>query len=302
MLLLLSQWTPSNFLTDFNGFHVKRDATKGFEAKIELHFHASPQPAAGSPASSTPAPLDPSRRLRAGKLQPIANSHSATLPEILAKLWEYINAQRLRESQSKVIKCDAMLREIFGVDELRIHELRENVTALLTDANKDAEPAVVTIPYRVCLRSNEAEEFAYDIEVPIADRVSSKAVARLQAAAASGGADASKVAALDAQLEAVRQSLADAKRIRDLACRVMMDPVHMMADQIASSQIRDQQVLTAMTDASTDSGSVLSTTGEFLTPSAAGKRLCESFDAASAKRVKYWTGDWVDEGAAAMTG
>ena len=285
-------WSPSNFLTEFNGFQVKRDAERGFEAKIELHFHDRLLPPKARPVPASSTQLGLSTRYRVGKLQPIVEAPTATLAEILAQLWEYINAQRLRERESNVVQNDARLTEIFGVREMRMHELRARVLDLLdkTDARQDEkskDPGLVTIPYRICLRAAEAEEFAYDIEVPIADRVSAAVSDRLDAAAGPSTAHALELAQLDEQLAAVQTSLAEAKRKRDLACRVMMEPQHMLSDQLASANIRDQQVLSALS-ASADEFALLSSTGKWLTPSAEGKKLYDSMGLASAKRAKYW--------------
>jgi hypothetical protein len=110
---------------------------------------------------------------------------------------------------------------------------------------------------------------------------------------------AEQIMQLDKQLEAAQASLTDAKRKRDLACRVMLDPQHMLSDQLAASNARDQQLLSALTSAG--EFALLTATGQWLIPSAQGKKLYDTMQSASAKRSKHWAGGWVDEGVDAMT-
>lgn len=292
-------WEPTNFLTEFDGFQVRRDAKRDFQAKIELHLHPHLFPEQPRDVPGNSAQVGLSARFRTEQLQPIVDTPTATLGEVLSKLWEYINAQRLRERESNVVRNDAQLEKIFGVREMRMHELRSRVLDLLTRADSDSnDPALVSIPYRICLRAAEAEEFAYDIDVPIADRVSGS-VSRAVDAASESPKYAEQIMQLDKQLEAAQASLTDAKRKRDLACRVMLDPQHMLSDQLAASNARDQQLLSALTSAG--EFALLTATGQWLIPSAQGKKLYDTMQSASAKRSKHWAGAWVDEGVDAMT-
>ncbi|MEC9050948.1 MAG: SWIB/MDM2 domain-containing protein, partial [Actinomycetota bacterium] len=146
-------WTPSSFATGFHGFQVEREAARGFEAKIELHLqdrYLPPAPRTDPPASSKQ--LNTQTRYRVGKLQPIVGSPTATVPDLLARLWEYINSHRLRERESNEVKNDTLLKEIFGVDKMVVHELRGRVTELLKVHDQD-DQGVLTIPYQIqCAR------------------------------------------------------------------------------------------------------------------------------------------------------
>jgi hypothetical protein len=294
----LVEWEPSHYLTEFDGFQLKRNAKQDFQAKIELHLYRHLLPVQPRDLPGNSAQVGLSARFRTEKLQPIAGAPTATLGEVLAKLWEYINAQRLRERESNVVRNDAVLAEIFGVREMRMHELRRRVLDLLPNPDTAAyDPALVSIPYRVCLHAADAEEFAYDIEVPVADRVSGSLSRQMDAATASPGY-VKKITQLDEQLAAVQTSLTDAKRKRDLACRVMLDPQRMLTDQLAASVTRDQQLLSAMTSAG--DFALLTATGQWHTMSTQSKNLYDTMLSASAKRSKHWAGRWVDEGVAAM--
>ncbi len=295
----LVECEPANYLTEFDGFQVKRDAKEDFQAKIELHLHPHLLPEQPCDVPDNSAQVGLLARFRTEKLQPIVDAPTATLGEVLVQLWEYINAQRLRERESNVVRNDAALAQIFGVREMRTHELRRRVLDLLPNLDTDGkDSAIVSIPYRICLDAAEAEEFAYDIEVPVADCVSRSLSRKMEAAATASPAYIDQLTKLDEQLGAVQASLTDAKRKRDLACRVMLDPQRMLTDQLAASNIRDQQLLSTMTNVG--DFALLTATGLWVTPSAPAKQLYDTMLSQSAKRSKHWNGRWVDEGVAAM--
>lgn len=66
------------------------------------------------------------------KLVPVVKVTSATRPQVVAKLWDYIRTNRLQDpSDKRTILCDAQMREAFGVQSMTMFEMNKLLSPLL---------------------------------------------------------------------------------------------------------------------------------------------------------------------------
>lgn len=65
-------------------------------------------------------------------LAAVCNARELTRPEVIKKVWAYIRENKLQKERGKAVKCDALLKKVFGTDELTTTFIMKGITPHLT--------------------------------------------------------------------------------------------------------------------------------------------------------------------------
>lgn len=199
------------------GIEIKRKGDSDLRLKISITLENSPE-----------------RYKLQPKLAQLLDTETATRGEIMSSLWNYVQAERLQDSEEKrLIHADAALRDVFGQERLFFPDLPKAINGLLLPL----DPVVLYYDLRTD-RARTVAPVCWDVEVLLdAPLVGTyRAVLReLQAAAP-------RLAALDGEIAAGVVEIEASLAKRDFLDSYAANPAAFIRDWLAS-QNEDMEVL-----------------------------------------------------------
>lgn len=204
---------------DQDGFKITRPGDVNVRARVILHLK-----------------LLPERFKLIEPLAEILDMKEDTRTGIVTALWHYIKANGLQDKvDRKIIRPDAKLRPIVGVEQLTFHQLPE----LLNRCIKPMDPVIMHYTITVDPSSPTGMQ-VFDIQIPLDDFALKAKMSAIHSH--SGGDLAKQVAAVDDEITIAAQSIRNSKARLDFLTSLASDPASFIQTWLAS-QSRDLDVV-----------------------------------------------------------
>ncbi|KAF8514419.1 SWI/SNF complex 60 kDa subunit [Hysterangium stoloniferum] len=220
-----SNYTDSNIVEwrsgghpDQDGFEIQRRGDVSVMARVLLHLKRTPE-----------------RYKLAEPLAEILDIKEDTHTGIITALWHYIKVNGLQDKvDRKIIRPDAKLKPIVGVDQMTFQQLPEVVKGCL----QPAEPIVLSYLINLDPTAGSFNMQAFDIEIPMDDAALKARMNSVHSATDS----AKQVAALDDEISIHAQSIRSSKLKLDFLKAFSSDPYSFIPQWLAS-QSQDLDII-----------------------------------------------------------
>ncbi|KAF8588121.1 SWI/SNF complex 60 kDa subunit [Ramaria rubella] len=211
------EWRGTGSHAEQDGFEIKRRGDVSVPARVILHLKRTPE-----------------RYKLVEPLVEVLDMKEETRTGIITALWHYIKVNGLQDKvDRKIIRPDAKLRAIFGVDQITFQQLPDVVNRCL----KPVDPVVLSYTINV-EPGNTSGMKAYDIEIAMDDA----ALKAKMTAVHAPGESAKQLAALDEEIAIAAQSIRSSKTKLDFLNAFAADPRAFVQTWLAS-QSRDLDVV-----------------------------------------------------------
>ncbi|KZS95948.1 SWI/SNF complex 60 kDa subunit [Sistotremastrum niveocremeum HHB9708] len=209
------EWRRNPGLPDQDGFEIKRRGDMSIAARVVLHLEHTPE-----------------RYKLAPQLSSILQLKEAPRVTVISALWNYIKINQLQDKvDRRVVKADAKLQAIFGLEAFQFGQLPEMVNSCLLP------PDPVLLPYTIQVDPEcPAAIQAYDIEIETEDTFLKGKFNTISTSMVSDSAK--RITALDDQIAQAAQSIRNAKLKKEFMNALSANPQTFIQDWLAS-QSRD---------------------------------------------------------------
>ncbi|KIJ41033.1 hypothetical protein M422DRAFT_209501 [Sphaerobolus stellatus SS14] len=212
------EWRNTSAHPEQDGFEIKRKGDVSVMARVILHLKVTPD--------------------RFKLIEPLAeilDMKEDTRHGIITALWHYIKVNGLQDKvDRKIIRPDAKLRPIIGLEQITFQQLPEIINRCL----KPMDPVI--IPYVITVDpSTPAGMQAFDVEIPVDDIILKSKMSVIHSQSTE---IVKQVATIDEELAIAAQSIRNSKLKLDFLKSLSSDPASFVQTWL-SSQSRDLDII-----------------------------------------------------------